>query len=180
MPHRQSLLSLLDNYVPLNQDEQRSQEMIIDFVKNNKDCFLRSNLAGHITASCWLLSPDRSEVLLTHHKKIGLWLQLGGHADGDNDVRRVALKEAHEESGIDGIVMVEHGIFDVEVHAIAEHKGVPAHFHYDVRFLLQAPHKDFAVSEESYNLAWVSRAHLAHGEDVNDSLKRMAKKTGSV
>lgn len=179
MPHRHSLLSLLENYIPLNREEQFSKDMIINFVKNNKDCFLRSNMAGHITASCWLLSPNSEEILLTHHKKIGLWLQLGGHADGDHDVRRVALMEAREESGIEGIVMVDDGIFDAEVHAIAEHQGVPAHLHYDVRFLMRAPHKEFAVSEESHNLAWVPIERLADGIDFTESLKRMAKKTGS-
>ncbi len=176
MPHRQSLLRLLENYHPNSDDELCSKELIKSFVSSNEDCFLRSNLAGHITASCWLLSPKRDEVLLTHHKKIGLWLQLGGHADGDSDVLAVALKEAEEESGILGISPFESDSFDVEVHKIDEHKGVPEHYHYDVRFALQAPHKDYLVSDESHGLMWVAITDLADLIGHNESLKRMAKK----
>ncbi len=176
MPHRQPLLQLLKNYQPLNDEEKHWKSLIRSFVEANTDCFLRSNLSGHITASCWLLSPKHDEVLLTHHKKIGLWLQLGGHTDGDSDVLVAALREAQEESGIEGIIPLSGAIFDVEVHKIDEHQGVPEHYHYDVRFALEAPHKDFLVSDESHGLMWISIADLAFLDGFNESLKRMAKK----
>ena len=105
-----------------------------------------------------------------------MWLQLGGHTDGDSDVLAVALKEAEEESGILVISTFESDIFDVEVHKIDEHKGVPEHYHYDVRFALQAPHKDYLVSDESHGLMWVAITDLADLIGHNESLKRMAKK----
>ncbi|MCA9507178.1 MAG: NUDIX hydrolase [Myxococcales bacterium] len=176
MPHRQALLELLAKYKTLDKKEQQDQEAIVAFVQSNRDCFLRSNLEGHITASCWLLSPDYKEVLITHHKKIGLWLQLGGHADGESDVLQVALKEAHEESGIDGIIALEGGIFDLEIHSIDRHQDVPKHLHYDVRFLLRAPKKEFWVSEESHNLAWVKIKDVIVEPRFTSSLKRMAEK----
>lgn len=180
MPHRQPLLDLLNNYSPLDAFEARFQQQIVNFVKSHEDCFLRSNLSGHITASAWLLSPDHQDVLLTHHKKIGVWLQLGGHADGDNDVLSVALKEAHEESGIADIRALSGNIFDMEVHHIKEHKGVPAHNHYDIRFILLAPNRDFLISEESHNLCWMNIEKLSGDKNFNHSLQRMAKKWAMI
>src|SRR3546814_2817239 len=97
-------------------------------------------------------------VLLTHHRKLDRWLQLGGHADGDRDLARSALREAEEESGLSGLRVVP-GIFDLDRHMIPEHKGVPAHWHYDVRYVVVAGRdEDFAVSEESLDLAWRDRS----------------------
>ena len=97
----------------------------------------RERLAGHFTASAWLVDGAGERVLLTHHRKLDRWLQLGGHADGDRDFARVALREAEEESGLTGL-SVEPAIFDLDAHWIPEHKDVPAHCHYDVRFVVRA------------------------------------------
>jgi len=174
--HRKTLLNLLENYKPENFLESRAQKLIRDFVEKNSNCFSRSNLAGHITASCWLLSPDRTQVLLTHHKKIGRWLQLGGHCDGDPDVRHVALKEAYEESGIKNIKILHEQIFDLDIHTIAQHKNTSAHEHYDIRFVLQALDNNFSISSESIDLRWVKISDLITGDLTNDSLARMAHK----
>ncbi len=176
MPHRLPLLNLLKNYQALNHAEELFRQEIYNFVETNSNCFLRSNLSGHITASAWLLSPNHEEVLLTHHKKIGMWLQLGGHADGDSDVIAVALKEATEESGISGIKLLSPQIFDLEVHHIDEHKGVPAHYHYDIRFVLEAPGREFSVSDESHDLCWMNMKKLSTDQNFNHSLQRMATK----
>ncbi len=157
------------------QPEERAK--IIDFINNNPDCFMRSNLSGHITGSAWLIDETKTQVLLTHHKKLQEWLQLGGHADGDSDILNVALKEAHEESGITSIEPLSREIFDIDVHEIPEHKGVPAHYHYDVRFLLVAKSKDFIISEESNDLAWISIKDIAQSNSFDPSLRRMAEKS---
>ena len=136
--------------------------------------YRRERLAGHFTASCWLVSGDGRRVLLTHHRKLRRWLQLGGHADGDEDLARVALKEAGEESGLAGLT-IEPGIYDLDRHWIPEHKGVPGHWHYDVRFVVHAgDSEDFAVSDESLDLAWRDIAALAMDESADESLRRMA------
>jgi 8-oxo-dGTP pyrophosphatase MutT (NUDIX family) len=176
MPHRIALINLLENYKACDALEHKTQLKFLAFVRANEDCFLRSNLSGHVTASCWLLSPDHSQVLLTHHKKIGRWLQLGGHSDGDPEVLRVALKEAEEESGISHIKALSPDIFDLDIHLIAEHKGTPAHYHYDIRFALEASSLDFCVSDESHALAWQYTNNLLSGSITNDSLARMAQK----
>lgn len=159
--HRKVLLGLLENYAPCDTADAQQRDRIRAFVEAHSDCFERSLLEGHITASSWLLNSAQDSVVLTHHRKLDRWMQLGGHADGDCDVLRVALKEAQEESGIDGIVPLRHFVFDVDVHAIPARADVPAHFHYDVRFLLIAPPAcSLSISSESHDLAWVAHRDI--------------------
>lgn len=143
---------------------------------DDADAFERRRLAGHFTASAWLVDASGARVLLTHHRKLDRWLQLGGHADGDRDLARAALREAQEESGLTGL-RVEQGIFDLDQHLIPEHKGVPGHWHYDVRYVVHADGGDaFVVSDESHALAWRDIAALAADEGADASLRRMAGK----
>ncbi len=140
------------------------------------DPFVRERLAGHFTASAWLVDGAAARILLTHHRKLGLWLQLGGHADGDRDLARVALREAEEESGLAGL-SVEPEVFDLDRHWIPEHKGVPAHWHYDVRYVVRTGGSEaFLVSEESLALAWQPIAEVAADPTHDASLRRMARK----
>lgn len=138
--------------------------------------YRREREAGHFTASSWLVSADGRRTLLTHHRKLGRWLQLGGHADGDEDLARVALKEAEEESGLAGL-RVEPEIFDLDRHWIPEHKGVSGHWHHDVRFVVHAGGDErFAVSEESLDLAWRDIEDVAADASMDPSLRRMARR----
>ena len=146
------------------------------FVEAQPDCFQRSLVEGHITGSAWILNHDATAALLTHHKKLNLWLQPGGHADGDPDVPQVALREAIEESGIADVVLVSNEIFDIDVHEIPARKNEPAHLHYDVRYLVQAPKgAKEVVSDESHALAWVPRAKI-QAYQTDESVMRMARK----
>jgi 8-oxo-dGTP pyrophosphatase MutT (NUDIX family) len=138
--------------------------------------FLRDRLDGHFTASSWLVSVDGRRALLTHHRKLDRWLQPGGHADGDSDLSRVALREASEESGLEGL-RIEGGIFDLDRHWIPERKGVPGHWHYDVRYVVRAGDDErFVVGEESHDLAWVDIDAIAADDAMDPSLRRMARK----
>lgn len=138
--------------------------------------FKRERLEGHFTASAWVVAADGKRTLLTHHRKLGLWLQPGGHADGDTELARAALKEAEEETGLPGL-RIESEIFDLDRHWIPEHKGVPAHWHYDVRYVVRAGADEaFVVSEESHALAWRDIAELANEEAADPSVRRMAQK----
>ena len=136
----------------------------------------RRRLAGHFTGSAWLVDAAGQRVLLTHHRKLGRWLQLGGHADGDPDLAAVALKEAQEESGLSDL-RVESRIFDLDRHAIPARGEEPGHWHYDVRFVVHATgSEDFAVGEESLDLAWKPVRGIAEDPSADESLRRMAAK----
>jgi 8-oxo-dGTP pyrophosphatase MutT (NUDIX family) len=177
MPHRRPLLELLDRHrARAIESERSSLERLIAFVERRPDCFQRELLEGHVTGSAWILDHERRRCLLTHHKKLGLWLQCGGHADGDPDVLQVALREAREESGIEGIEPLSTEIFDVDVHRIPAKGPEPEHFHYDVRFAVIAPRgATFVVSDESHALAWVEREEIERYHN-DASVRRMADK----
>ena len=138
--------------------------------------FLRERLDGHFTASTWLVAADGARALLTHHRKLGLWLQPGGHADGDMDLARAALREAEEESGLRDLV-IEPGIFDLDRHRIPAWRDVPEHWHYDVRYVVRATGSEaFTVGDESHDLAWRDIATLAEDATADASVRRMARK----
>jgi 8-oxo-dGTP pyrophosphatase MutT (NUDIX family) len=147
-----------------------------NFLAAHADAFERSRSQGHFTGSAWLVTADGRRVLLTHHRKLGRWLQLGGHADGDRDLARVALREAEEESGLRGLV-VERAIFDLDRHWIPERGVEPGHWHYDVRFIVRATiDEEFIIGEESLDLAWKDIADIAADEHADPSLRRMARR----
>lgn len=174
--HRKQLIDLLNRYMPVDHEEKASKEQILSFVNVQSDCFERTLEIGHITASCWLVNYDNTKALLTHHKKLNKWFQLGGHCDGDSDVVRVALKEAQEESGLKHLKAVSGEIFDISIHLIPQHKDVPAHYHYDIRFLLQAiGNEDVMISDESHDLMWINKDGSNLPED-SDSVSRMVTK----
>ncbi|MDR1254910.1 MAG: NUDIX hydrolase [Puniceicoccales bacterium] len=154
--HRKKLREKLERYHPENEKEISDKARMLDFLNTYEDCFERSLLAGHFTGSCWLENCDGMKFLMTLHKKAKFWLQPGGHADGNNDLARVALKEAHEESGLRNIKLLSDEIFDIGVHPTPEYRGVPAHYHYDVRFLMKTTDGDdnIQVSDESSDLKW--------------------------
>lgn len=140
------------------------------------DAFQRSHLPGHITGSAWIIDHSRTHVLLTHHAKLNKWLQPGGHADGEENVLNVALREAEEETGVKTFRLLHTGIFDIDIHPIPARKDFGAHDHYDIRFLLEANREEpLIITEESHDLAWVPLKQLTTYND-SASLLRMAKK----
>ena len=146
------------------------------FAHAHPHCCERTLALGHFTGSAWLVDATGTRVLLTHHRKLDRWLQLGGHADGDPDLAAVALREAGEESGLTGL-QVERAVFDLDRHWIPERATEAGHWHYDVRFVVHATHDDrFVVSDESHALAWRGVDGLAEDPDVDESLRRMARR----
>lgn len=156
--HREDILKKLSEYMPTDGQEKQYKEQIVSFITKHKDCFERSLTIGHITGSAWLLDKTGEHALLMFHKKLGIWVQPGGHCDGESDVLTVALKEAQEESGILGIRPVSLSIFDLDVHHIPMNKKEAEHYHYDIRFLLQVYSDEPLVqNEESCELKWFSK-----------------------
>ena len=142
------------------------------------DPFVRGRLAGHFTGWAWVASADGMRTLLTHHRKLDRWLQPGGHADGDADLARVALREAEEETGVAGLRLEEGSpIFDLDRHWIPARGEVPGHWHYDVRYVVRAGEDErFVVSAESHDLAWRGIEALLQDPACDESMRRMAVK----
>jgi 8-oxo-dGTP pyrophosphatase MutT (NUDIX family) len=175
--HRHALLALLASYAARFPDETAVVERFRAFVAAYDDCFERTCVPGHVTGSAWVVSHDGAQCLLTHHRKLGRWLQLGGHSDGDPDTARVALREATEESGIAGLALAP-GVqpLDLDAHEIPARGADPAHVHYDVRFLIVAPRDaTLTMSDESLALRWFPTDRplaVEHDESVSRLLRK--------
>ena len=174
--NRRPLLDLIAAYATRHPDEGPIVEDFRSFVGGHPDCLERTCVPGHITGAAWIVDVATGDFLLTHHRKLGRWLQVGGHADGEPDLQAVALREAREESGLRELHLVDREPLDLDVHEIPARGIEPAHLHYDVRFLLlAAPGQRPAVSAESFDVRWFPRDSL---ESVVDepSILRMARK----
>jgi 8-oxo-dGTP pyrophosphatase MutT (NUDIX family) len=174
-----SQAKLLDLLRQCHLSNVASADVIADFeqfISENIDCCERSLVIGHLTGSAWLVSKDGERALLMHHRKLNRWLQPGGHADGSADLANVALREAEEETGLLDLRVLPD-IFDLDRHAIPSRGNEPKHWHYDVRFVVQAMGKeDFVQNEESLALAWFDIKKLAESSELDNSIQRMAKK----
>jgi 8-oxo-dGTP pyrophosphatase MutT (NUDIX family) len=178
---RAGLLALLEDHARRWPDDAEQAARIGAFILAHEDCLLRTCRPGHLTGSAWILSPDRESVLLVHHRKLGRWLQPGGHADGEADLLQVALREAREETGLVSLTTLPAGNpLDLDIHQIPAHGQEPAHLHLDVRFLLvAAPGEVPRANEESAAIRWVRREALGEVSD-EESLLRMERKTREV
>ncbi|MBX9586334.1 MAG: NUDIX hydrolase [Gammaproteobacteria bacterium] len=173
---KESLLQLLHDYQPESQEQEHYRELIIRFIQDHPDYLSRNNFYGHITPSAWVIDPAGEKALLTLHRKIGLWLQLGGHTDDNPDLLAVALREVQEESGLTNLKLVIPGIFDVDVHRIPAIGQEPSHYHFDIRFFLQLQeHQPLVISDESLDLAWHTADEI-HRLDTDASVYRLCKK----
>lgn len=176
LAERQALIDDLRIYGERHPDEIDTTGRFIRFVEEYPDCFERSLPIGHVTGSAWVVDPTGERALFTHHRKLGAWLQLGGHADGDPDVRRVALREAWEESGLPDLQLISDEIFDIDIHRIPARAAEPAHLHYDVRFAIRATGStELRISAESLDLAWLPIADVI-AQHLDGSIQRMARK----
>ena len=174
--HADAMLADFHEYARRRPEEDTVAAQFAAFLRSAPEVFERSHAEGHFTGSAWLVSADGERVLLTHHRKLGRWLQLGGHADGDADLSRVALREAEEESGLADLA-VEAEPFDLDCHWIPARGSEPGHWHYDVRYVVYATGSEaFALSEESLALAWQPIGALLADEATDASLRRMAAK----
>lgn len=151
-----------------------ARQQILRFVDDHPDVLHRSCAAGHLTGSALVVDPSTQQVLLLFHAKVQRWLQPGGHADGDGDLAHVALREAHEETGIDGLRVVTPAI-DLDVHVFRSASGAdPDHLHLDVRHLVLAPAGAWPTgNHESEQLRWVTVADLP-AYDADPGTIRMA------
>jgi len=164
--------------------EGETLKAMISFFEEQKNPFERSCQAGHFTGSSWLINKESTKVALCYHKKLKMWLQLGGHCDGSSDIAAVAMKEAQEESGIENLKFWSAdgqnrpSAFDFDIHTIPANKKDPEHLHLDVRFVIQATNDNLVLSDESLDLRWFSFSEVekvTQEESVIRQLKKFLK-----
>jgi 8-oxo-dGTP pyrophosphatase MutT (NUDIX family) len=175
------LLAELRAYVPADAREAAMRDRVVAFVmRDGHDAFDRANPRGHITASAWIVDPERTSAVLLHHRKLDRWLQLGGHVDGDPDVRRAAQREAREESGLRTLRALGECIYDIDVHRIPARGAEPEHDHYDLRMAFEAdPRESLVRNDESHDVRWIPLDEL-DAYAIDESVRRLARKTSSL
>lgn len=147
-------------YCPCNEQEQRDKEVILNFLDRNPDAFLRSKLFAHMTASAWVVNPQRTKTLMVYHRIYGSWSWTGGHADGEKDLLAVALREVREETGVQSVRPVTEDIFSLEVLTVDGHEKhglyVPSHLHMNVTYLLEAEESEalHVCEAENSGVVW--------------------------
>ena len=160
MEQKESLLAQLQAFRPYNEQEQRDRELLLGWLRSGMDIVTRNNAAAHLTASAWVVSPDRSRVLMAYHNIMQSWAWLGGHADGDWDLRAVAGKEVAEESGVGALRLLTPEIFSLEILTVDGHEKhgryVSSHLHLNVTYLFEAdPVEALRVKpDENSGVAW--------------------------
>jgi len=179
--NRIQFLNALSDYHTSFHEENAFIPRFKSLLINFQNCYKRTLLTGHVTASAWIVDEKGTAALLVHHKKLNRWLQPGGHADGDEDIISVARKEAYEETGLRSLKLYNNQIFDIDMHLIPPRKEIKAHFHHDIRFLFIGDIKEnFTVSEESNELSWIPLKKMQEFVGNNISIHRMVLKTNSI
>jgi 8-oxo-dGTP pyrophosphatase MutT (NUDIX family) len=176
---RNTLIEAIKNHRSPYEIENSFSERFLDILQHPA-CYNREHLPGHITGSAWIVDETHQHVLLTLHAKLNKWLQPGGHADGDEDILNVALREAEEETGLRNFVLLKHEPFDIDIHTIPARKDFPEHLHFDIRFIFKASMIEIlSITKESNDLKWIAMEELDH-YTKNDSILRMKEKTLNI
>lgn len=150
---------------------EEHRRAVLEFIDSNTDALHRTNTRGHLTGSAVVFDAAAERVVLLHHRKLRRWLQPGGHADGDGNLAGVALREATEETAIDGL-RIDPVAVDVDIHEVETGRDT-AHLHLDVRFIVVAPPGAEVVgNHESTDIAWVAMDDL-DAYDPDDGTYRM-------
>lgn len=152
----------IEKYCPCNEQEQRDKEVILKFLAENDDAFLRTNLTAHMTASAWVVNRTRDRTLMVYHRIYNSWSWTGGHADGEEELLNVALREVREETGVKSVRPVTEEIYSLEVLTVDGHEKrgayVPSHLHMNVTYLLEADEEEALTvcEEENSGVRWFS------------------------
>jgi 8-oxo-dGTP pyrophosphatase MutT (NUDIX family) len=170
--HDEAVL-VLKSYNDPGEDQEELRGLYLDHLAEHPDGMWKACTAGHVTASALVIDPERGRVLLTLHKKLGMWLQMGGHCEpGDRTPAGAALREATEESGIPDLTLLPGGPVRLDRHAIP----APCHWHLDVQYAALAPAGAVErISEESLDLRWFAYEEVA--EVADGSVVRLVERT---
>lgn len=158
--NRQELTAAIAAYVPYNEQEAADRSVILSFLEENENAFLRENEIAHMTASAWVVNRERTKVLMVYHRIYDSWSWTGGHADGETDLLAVALREVCEETGVKSVRPVTQEIFSLESLTVDGHEKrgryVPSHLHLNLTYLLEADENEAlsVCEEENRAVAW--------------------------
>jgi len=176
VPDLEHVRGVLMRYLPPDAEQARTRVEMLSFLMDHPDALERSCLEGHFTASGLVIRAEGEAGLLTLHRKLNRWLQVGGHCDGDGNLAAVALREATEESGIQDLEVDPRPV-DLDIHRIPARPGEPEHWHLDARFLLYAPPQaELVRSEESVELSWFEEEDQRR-IDTDESVRRLFRLT---
>jgi len=151
----------IKNYIPYNEQERMDKEVIIYCSEIFKDVLTRNNKVAHITSSAFVINRAKDKVLMIHHNIYNSWSWIGGHADGEEDLLAVAMKELKEETGVKNIHPVSSNIFSLDVLSVLGHtkRGnyVSPHLHLSVAYLIEADENDLLVikKDENSGVKWI-------------------------
>lgn len=162
--------------------EASDRDFIRSFIAAHPDCRSRHCAPGHLTGSAFLLHPDGASLLLIHHRKLGRWLQPGGHMQAeDADPLATALREAREETGLSSLRPADRGPLDVDVHRIPARLGEDAHDHLDFRYAIwvEIPEEAIACQQETMGMRWFSWDDIDAG-DFDPAFRRAALKARAM
>lgn len=151
------IYNAIKNYIPFNEQEAEDKVRILKFIDENPDFLYRENLEGHMTTSIWTVNKERTKTLMVYHNIYDSWSWVGGHADGEEDLRNVALRELQEETGIENASLISDAVFSIEILDVEEHmkkgKKVPAHLHFNVTYIAEADEECHLHINEEENKA---------------------------
>lgn len=153
---RDLLLAEIRAFVPADDAEEAHRHAVLSLIESDNFASRDRYRPGHITASAFIVDPVAHRVLLHHHRRLGKWLQMGGHLEPEETPAAAAVREGHEESGLPDLHLIVPGFIDLDVHEIPSSKSEPAHRHFDLRYLLATadPYAIQLADEESISLGW--------------------------
>ena len=176
----------IKNYIPVNEQESKDKEIIIDFINKNEDVLTRENEVAHLTSSGFIVNKNRDKVLMIHHNIYNSWGWTGGHADGDSDLLEVAIKEAKEETGITNVRPIIDDICCIDILTVKGHikkgKYVAPHLHLSVAYVLEADEAEEVKVKEDENsgVKWVDIdkvLELTDEEHMKDVYSKLINKS---
>ena len=172
----------IEKYSPCCEQEERDKALILKFLDTNPDAFYRSNLSAHMTASAWVVNPKRDKVLMVYHKIYDSWSWTGGHADGEEDLAAVALREVQEETGVKSARLLSNEILSLEILTVDGHEKrgeyVPSHLHFNVTYLAEAEEQEELVinEQENQDVKWFTFEEALQVSDEPWMVERVYKK----
>ena len=151
------LFEQIKNYTPSNEQEQNDKEQMLQFMQANENYLQRENMIAHFTTSIWTVNKEHTKTLMVYHNIYNSWSWIGGHADGNENLSEVALRELQEETGVKNARLISDEIFSIETLTVDGHikKGayVPSHLHFNVTYLAEADEVEVLVVNEDENQA---------------------------